>query len=135
MFGRHVLIQRKEATRFCQQRGYFFFFFPCNTIPPARSSFRIRIFLFSLLHSNFLQFRRSTGFIIRSKLQNFLSSRIYLYTLFTSLVTISISHDFFFSFFLFFFSPPPRARIHSRLNKYRFCQTSQLVHGFVPFFD
>lgn len=23
-FGRHVLTQRKEATRFCQQRGYFF---------------------------------------------------------------------------------------------------------------
>lgn len=111
MFGRHVLIQRKEATRFCQQRGYFFFFFPCNTIPPARSSFRIRIFLpflFFLLHSNFLQFRRSTGFIIRSKLQNFLSPRIYIY--------IYPFHEprndfdfarFFFFFFPFLFFPSP----------------------------
>lgn len=115
---------------------FSFFFFPVirSLRPVPHSGFEFFFFLFYILISSNFDDRQDLSFVQNFKIFSH-PEYIYIYTLFTSLVTISISHDFFFSFFLFFFSPPPRARIHSRLNKYRFCQTSQLVHGFVPFFD
>lgn len=116
-------LQRKEATSFCQQRGYYFFFRVRSRWPIFLSEFGpvLLLFIFSL-YANFDQRVVEISLVFSFSIPSLREHRVD-----RSRYSIRL--------FLFFIFSYRSNRSFRDKYKYRFCRTKTTRLGFVPFFD